>query len=78
MTTKAAYFWWEVVALLQRTILTGWLLLVNVDLHFIRIVAALIVSLLFLIALLLCDPYVRKFDFGMAVGSQLLLVCSQP
>ncbi|KAL1503142.1 hypothetical protein AB1Y20_011204 [Prymnesium parvum] len=72
---KPSYFWWEVVALVQRTTLTGWLLLIDVNLRLIRLFAAVIISLGFLVVLLLCNPYKRKFDFGMAAGCQLLFIC---
>eukprot|EP00966_Prymnesium_polylepis_P105879 2451645-Prymnesium_polylepis.2 len=50
-----AYYWWEVFALLQRTVLTGWLLLIHNDLRFLRLVAALLVSVAFLVAVLACN-----------------------
>ena len=68
-------YWWEVASLLQRTVLTGWLLLLDVKLHFIRLVIALLVSISFLIALLACNPYKSWSDFGMAAGSQVMFVC---
>ncbi|KAL1499218.1 hypothetical protein AB1Y20_013725 [Prymnesium parvum] len=72
---KPAYYWWEVVSLMQRTTLTGWLLLVDFNLQFIRILCALIVTIAFSVALLVCQPYKRQLDFAMASGAQLLLVC---
>ena len=71
---KAPFFWWEVASLLQRTTLTGWLLLFGSDLQFIRLLAALVVSVAFLVALLICYPYKKKLDYGMAAGCQLLFV----
>ena len=49
---RPQYYWWEVVSLLQRTTLTGWLLLVEMDLQFIRLLMALNVSIFFLVAVL--------------------------
>ena len=53
----------------------GWLLLIDLDLSFIRLVAALCISIAFLVAILSCDPFKRKFDFVMAAGCQILFVC---
>jgi hypothetical protein len=69
-------FWWEIPTLLQCTVLTGWLTLIDADLLFIRLLAALIISNAGLIAVLVCNPYKRKSDFCMAAGVQLLLVCT--
>ncbi|KAL1499616.1 hypothetical protein AB1Y20_011815 [Prymnesium parvum] len=72
---KPAYFWWEVVSLLQRTTLTGWLLLINDRLQFVRLLAALMVSIAYLVAVLACSPYKSRSDHGISAGCQLLLVC---
>ena len=42
-------FWWEVLSLGQRTTLTGWLLLIDTKLTFLRLLAALVVSVAFLV-----------------------------
>ncbi|KAL1514555.1 hypothetical protein AB1Y20_003651 [Prymnesium parvum] len=72
---KPPFFWWEVASLIQRTTLTGWLLLVDSKLNFIRLLAGVVVSMSFLIALLILRPYKRPLDFKMAAGCQTLLVC---
>jgi len=72
---KPAYFWWEVVSLLQRTVLTGWLLLIDDDLQFLRLFAAVVFSNAFLVLLLSCSPYKRLLDHALAVCCQILLVC---
>jgi len=72
---KASYFWWEIFSLVQRTVLTGWLLLIDTSLPFLRLLSALVISIFFLTALLVCVPYERILDFGLAVCAQLLLVC---
>lgn len=59
--------------LIQRTILTGWLTLV--ERQFLRLLIALLVSIFFMVALLSMQCYRRKLDFGMAAGVQLLFVC---
>lgn len=60
---------------MQRTILTGWLLLLNVKLQFIRLLVALVFAIAFLIAMLACRPYKRNLDFCLAVCGQILFVC---
>ena len=54
---KPAYFWWEVISLCQRTTLTGWLLLIDVENAFLRLVAALMISIAFLVRL---DPHTSQ------------------
>ena len=68
---KPRYFWWEVLALFQRTVLTGWLLLI--DMPFLQLLSALFVTLAYLVLLLSCRPYRRVFDNAMAVGTQVRL-----
>ncbi|KAL3919823.1 MAG: hypothetical protein SGPRY_005489 [Prymnesium sp.] len=68
-------FWWEVLSLLQRTTLTGWLLLLDSKLSFIRLLAAQIVIIAFLVVLLALKPYKRQLDYTMAAGCQILFVC---
>lgn len=73
---KPAYFWWDIASLIQRTVLTGWFLLIDLEQQFIRLLAALVVSLFFLVAVLACNPYKRKLDYAMAAACQLLFVCT--
>eukprot|EP00966_Prymnesium_polylepis_P332819 7388298-Prymnesium_polylepis.1 len=63
---------WEIASLVQRTTLTGWLLLIDIDLQFIRLIAALCISVAFLVGLLACQPYKRKADYAIASGCQVL------
>jgi hypothetical protein len=72
--TSASY-WWEVFALIQRTVLTGWLQLVNKELKFMRLLMALLLTIGFLVTLNVCRPYRRKFDQTMAAGCQVVFVC---
>ena len=51
------------------------MLLIDLDLSFLRLCTALCVSIAFLVALLACKPYKRRLDFFMASGCQLLFVC---
>jgi hypothetical protein len=73
--SQEAFFWWEIFTLVQRTVLTGWLLLIDSDLPFLRLVSALVVTVFCLAALLLCDPYKSRIDFALATGGQLVLIC---
>eukprot|EP00966_Prymnesium_polylepis_P123951 2866345-Prymnesium_polylepis.1 len=43
-TRRACSFWWEIGALMQRCILTGWLRLIDVEMTFIRLVSALVIT----------------------------------
>ena len=47
----------------------------NNELKFIRLLIALLVTMGFLVSLSVCQPYRRKFDQTMAVGSQIVFVC---
>jgi len=72
---KAAFYWWEVASLMQRTILTGWLVLVDAEQHLFRLLIALLISILFLVAVLVCNPHKKKLDSAMAAGCQVLFIC---
>jgi hypothetical protein len=63
------------LSLLERTILTGWLLLIDYSTPVLRLVAALLVTLFYFAALLVCRPYERRVDFGLATSTQFLLLC---
>jgi hypothetical protein len=71
----SASYWWEVFALIQRTVLTGWLRLVDTELKFMRLLMALLSTIGFLVTLLVCRPYRRTFDQTMAAGCQVVFVC---
>ena len=49
-------FWWDIASLIQRTVLTGWFLLIDLEQQFIRLLAALVVSLFFLCAAVDSSP----------------------
>jgi hypothetical protein len=73
---KPHYFWWEIVSLFQRTVVTGWLMLfVDTSKPVLRLLSAILVSFGYLIALLSCKPCRRALDNVMAVGEQVLFVC---
>lgn len=63
---------WEALDLIRRTLLTGWvLLLVSENESYIRLVIAVLSSLVFLIALVLVRPYRRHLDNALAIMTQL-------
>lgn len=66
-------YWWEVLSLIHRTTLTGWLLLFDASQHFMQLLTALIVSLAYLMLLLVCRPFKRRLDHFLAAGCQLLV-----
>ena len=61
--------------MIQRTVLTGWLRLVDTELKFMRLLMALLSTIGFLVTLLVCLPYRRTFDQTMAAGCQVVFVC---
>ena len=66
-------FYYEIISLLQRTALTGWLLLVEPKAF--RLLLALLISIALLVFLLVTNPYKRKLDCFVAAGCQLSFVC---
>ena len=65
---------WEVWELARRTILTGWLLLIDVEESFLRLVAGLIVCLLSFMLLMIVQPYKLWSDHQVALVSQMALI----
>ena len=63
-------FYWEVLELVRRTALVGWVLLVPVEQSFIRLIIALLISVVFLIALLTMLPYQKVEDNVIAAAAQ--------
>ena len=66
-------FYWELVELVRRTILVGWVLLIPTDKTFLRLVVALLLSVTSLAVLLSASPYKRPEDNVLAAGCQLTL-----
>ena len=69
------FYWWEVPLMLKKLSLTGFLLLVPQDLVFLRLVAALLVCIAYLILLLYSKPYREPTTAAVAVGVNVTLVC---
>lgn len=63
-------FFWEVLELMRRTTLTGWVLLINEQHAFLRLIVALFVSLAALLAIVSLKPYRRAEDTLLATASQ--------
>ena len=66
-----SYNYWEALELVRRTILLGWVILVDVSA---RLVVGLLVSLVWLVALLTAKPYVRMIDNVLAACCATALV----
>ena len=70
---ERGYFWWEPIFLMQRLTISGWLQLI--DDPFQRILAALVLCIVYLALLLGTQPYKRRdLDF-LSTGCQGALVC---
>ena len=70
-------FYWEIIELIRRTFLVGWVLLIFSTEHtFLRLVVALLFSVVSLVLLLSIKPYRRSEDNLLAAGCQLVLVLS--
>ena len=70
-------FYWELVELVRRTFLIGWVLFIfSTEQTFLRLVVALLVSVVSLVLLLSIRPYRRSEDNLLAAGCQLVLVLS--
>ncbi|KAL1524680.1 hypothetical protein AB1Y20_019566 [Prymnesium parvum] len=72
---KIGYFWWEVASLMQRTTLTGWLLLIDDKDGIFRLLAAQLICLSFLVVLLALQPYKRYMDNTIAAACQVVFIC---
>ena len=69
-------FYWELVELMRRTILMGWVLLIPTEISFIRLMVALLLSITSLVLLLSIRPYRKQVDTMYAAGCQLVLISS--
>ena len=73
---RVEYFYWEILELLRRTILVGWVLRLPDDRVFLRTILATVTSICSLTLLLSTHPYVRSEDSLLAAATQLALVLS--
>ena len=72
---KPAYFWWEVVTLLQRLILTGFVLLIPIEADSWRIFLGLLTAIGYLSLIQYVRPYKNDDLNKLAVAAQFSLVC---
>ena len=70
---KATFFYWEIVELVRRTILTGWVVLIPHERVFLRLIIGLMTSLSMLLWTLQVQPYLKTEDNILAISSQVLL-----
>lgn len=71
---RASFYAWELVVLSQRTVLTGWVLLISDERAFLRLVVGLLASLLVGFLMLALQPYRQASNLMLAAAQQLLLV----
>jgi hypothetical protein len=69
-----ALFWWEVLPLLQRLTLTGFVLLIDARYELTRVMVGTLVALMYLIVLQTLRPYKHRSVNAIAFGAQLSLV----
>ena len=71
---EESVFFWEPVDLVRRTVLTGWVLMIDERYVFLRLFVALLVSLAGFTAILAVKPFKRADDDLLAVATQMGLV----
>ena len=59
---QTTFYYWEVVELLRRTTLVGYVLLIPAEDAFARILCALLLSIVYLVILQAAKPYARAVD----------------
>ena len=69
------FFWWEIVTLTQRLVLTGWVLLIPIENDAWRIFLGLLTTIGYLSLLQFVQPYKRKSFNTLAIAVQFSLVC---
>ena len=67
------FYWWELMALMLRLVLVGFVLLIREELW--RLLAGTMVALMYLVVIQLVRPYKRNDVNMMAIGTQFCLVC---
>ena len=69
------FYWWEIVTLAQRLVLTGWVLLIPVENEIWRFFFGLLTVFGYLSLLQFVQPYKRKGLNTLAIAAQFSLVC---
>ena len=72
---QLAYYWWDVVPLLLRLTLSGFVVLIPEHLEMWRILIGTMIALLYLIVLELIHPYKRRDVNYIAISTHVSLVC---
>ena len=72
---KPTFFWWEVVTLTQRLVLTGWVLLIPIENDAWRICLGLLTTIGYLSLIQFVQPYTRNGFNTLAIAAQFSLVC---
>jgi len=70
---KPEYYFWASIELLQRSILLGWVLLIDAERSFVRLIIGNIICLIMLVWTSISLPYVRMHDNALAIAAALLL-----
>ena len=69
-------FYWELIELVRRTFLTGWVLLFDESRSFVRILVGLMISVAIFTLTLIRRPYLHHEDRYLAISAQFLVVIS--
>ena len=69
------FYWWEIVTLSQRLVLTGWVLLIPVENEIWRFCFGLLTAFGYLSLLQFVQPYKSKGFNTLAIAAQFSLVC---
>ena len=70
---RPEFFWWELVEIVRRVVLTGWLVLIPERVAFLRLVFAVLTSISALLLTLAKSPYRHLEDQMLAVANNFLL-----
>ena len=73
---RPAFFYWEVLELLRRIVLTGVVLLLPHEHAMMRLLMSLLLSILFLVAVTVLQPYRRTDNNTIATATQLAMCSS--
>lgn len=70
---RIEFYYWEVIELIRRTVIVGWVLLIPTSESFLRLVVALLLSIASLTLLLTFQPYKVPADNVLAGLCQLTI-----
>ena len=73
---KPTYFWWDVLALIHRLVLTGWVVFfINIENDVWRLFLGVLTTIGYLSLIQFVQPYKRKDINTLAIATQFSLVC---